>query len=196
MNTSFINNDFDPEVLRRALRHQQHGVAQRGLFKGRWTKVSAWESAAHQRFGRDPLWCVDFDNGIVDEGIHHALDRLTDIDGPTVTLAPWHAGLIDNASFTGVANADTMASHTGWIENEDYSESVRQQLNFAAAAARTISDSVSYSINATVTIKGLFVTSDNTKGGTTGTLFSTALFGTPPSLVSGNTLTANYSLSD
>ena len=193
MNTSFINNDFDPEVLRRALRHQRHGVAQRGLFKGRWTGVTAWKGKPKQS---ELLWSVDFPNGITDEGIHHALDRLTDITGPTVTLAPWHAGLIDNASFTGVADADTMASHTGWIENQNYSEAVRQQLNFSAAAARTISDSVSFSINATVTIKGLYVTSDNTKGGTTGTLFSTALFATPPSLVSGNTLTANYSLSD
>lgn len=192
MNISFINNDFDPEVLRRALRHQRHGVAH-GIFKGRWTGVTAWKGRPNHS---EMLWSIDFPNGIVDTGIHHALDRFTDITGPTVTLAPWHAGLIDNASFTGVADADTMASHTGWIENQAFSEAVRQQLNFAAAAARTISDSVSYSINATVTIKGLFVTSDNTKGGTTGTLFSTALFATPPTLVNGNTLTANYSLSD
>ena len=135
MNTSFINNDFDPEFLRRALRNQRRCA--HNFFCGRWTNVRAWESAEHQRFGHDPLWSVDFDNGIVDEGIHHALDRFTDITGPTVTLAPWHAGLIDNASFTGIDDTDTMSSHTGWIVNTDYSESVRQQLNFSAAAART-----------------------------------------------------------
>jgi hypothetical protein len=190
---SFINNDFDPEVLRRALRRQRVGVAQQGFIRGRWTGVQAWKGRPNQS---ELLWSVDFPNGITDEGIHHALDRFTDITGPEPTLAPWHAGLIDNASFTGVDTSDTMASHTGWIENQDFSESVRQQLNFSAAATRTISDSVSFSINATVTIRGLFVTSDNTKGGTSGTLFSTALFATPPSLVSGNSLTANYSLSD
>jgi len=193
---SFINNDFDPEVLRRALRHQRHGdVSQQGFMHGHW-RVRAWESAEHQRLGHDPLWSEDLSNGITDEGIHHALDRLTDIDAPTVTLAPWHAGLIDNVSFTGVADLDTMVSHTGWIENTQYSESVRQQLNFSSATGRTISDTVSFSINATVALKGLFIPSDNTKSGTTGTLFSTALFASVVNLISGNTFTANYSLSD
>ena len=49
---------------------------------------------------------------------------------------------------------------------------------------------------ATAIITGAFVVGDNTKGGTTGILFSTALFGTPPSLIASNVLTANYSLSD
>lgn len=188
---NFINNDFDPEVLRRALRRQQVGVAQRGFIRGRWTGVTAWKGEA---FNSQKLWEVDFNNGITDVGIHFALDRLTNVGSPSALS--WYAGLIDNTSFTGVADTDTMASHSGWIENVDYSESVRQTLNFSAAASRTISDSVSFSINATVTIKGLFVNSDNTKSGTTGTLFSTALFATAPALVSGNTLTANYSLSD
>ena len=192
MNHSFINNDFDPEVLRQALRSQQVGVSQ-GFFRGRWTGVTAWEGLPNQS---KKLWMVDFPNGITDIGIHHALDRFTDIDAPTVTVAPWHAGLIDNASFSGVDATDTMSSHTGWIENTDYSESVRQQLNFASAAARTITDTVTFSINATVTIKGLFITSDNTKGGTSGVLFSTALFASNAVLVSGNSLTSQYSLSD
>ena len=191
MNYDFMNHDFDPALLARAIEAIQDGR----LIRGRWN-VKAWESKAHELDGTSPIAVAEFSNGITDEGIHHVLDRFTDFTGPEPTLAPWYAGLIDSSGFTGVDASDTMASHTGWTENQSYSESVRQTLSFGAAAARAISDSVSFSINATVTIQGLFVPSDNTKGGTSGTLFSTALFSTPPALVSGNTLTANYTLSD
>lgn len=191
-NYDFLNHDFDPALLARAIEQIQSG---RNFVKGHW-EVQGWESAAHQADGKSPIFCVEIDNGITNEGIHHVLDRFTNIDAPTVTLAPWNAGLIDNAGFSGVNDADTMASHSSWVENEDYDESVRQALSFASATGRAISDSVSYTMNATKTIQGLFVTSDNTKGGTSGTLFSTAIFSSPPALVSGNTLTANYTLSD
>ncbi len=192
MTYDFMNHDFDPALLARAIEQIESG---RKFVRGHW-EVKAWESKAHEADGTSPILCVEFPNGITDLGIAHVLDRFTDFAGPEVTLAPWHAGLIDNAGFTGVADADTMGSHSGWTESQAYSESVRQALTFGAAATRSISDSVSFSINATVTIQGLFVTSDNVKGATSGTLFSTALFSTPPALVDGNTLTANYTLSD
>lgn len=141
------------------------------------------------------LTLPDSPNGITDVGIHYLLDA--GFRG-TSQLSNWYAGLIDNASFTGVAAADTMASHSGWVENQDYDETVRQTLAFAAASSRSISHQVSFTMNATgtVTLRGVFVNSDNTKGGTTGTLWATALFSTQPSLVSGNVLTVNYSLTD
>jgi len=192
MSYGFLNRDFDPALLARAIDQIKSG---RKFLTGHWS-VAGWESKAHEADGTSPIFSMEQPNGIVDTGIHHVLDRFNDTAGPEATLAPWYAGLIDNASFTGLADADTMASHAGWIENQDYSESVRQTLSFAAAASRSISDSVSFSINATVTIEGLFVSSDSTKGGTSGTLFSTAQFASAPALVSGNTLTANYTLSD
>lgn len=193
MTYDFMNHDFDPALLARAIEQIESG---RKFLIGRWSNVQAWESKAHERDGMSPMWTTEFPNGITDEGIHHVLDRFTDITAPTLTLAPWAAGLIDASGFTGVADADTMSSHSGWTEATQYDESVRQNLAFSAAATRAISDSVSFAINATKTIQGLFVSSDNTKSGTSGTLFSTALFATPPALVSGNTLTANYTLSD
>ena len=160
---------------------------------GKW-RIRTWESLAHAKDGRDPMDEFEQRNGITDVGIHFVLDRFTDVGTPSALA--WYAGLIDNSGFTGLAAADTMASHAGWTESTAYSESVRQTLSFSAAASRTISDSVTFSINATVTINGLFINSDNTKSGTTGTLFSTASFASTASLVSGNALTANYSLSD
>jgi hypothetical protein len=201
-NFSEFNRDFDPDKLREYLSSLNQDtlgnvLAEMGhrFLAGKWRSICAWRDQAHADSRKDPLWHLALQpNGITDVGIHYALDRFTNVGSPGANT--WYAGLVDNAGFTGDSPSDTMASHSGWTENQDYSEAVRQTLAFSAAASRTISDSVSFSINATVTIRGLFVTSDNTKGGTTGTLFSTALFGTPPALVSGNVLTANYSLSD
>lgn len=193
MNYNFMNQDFDPSRLT-----QVQSIGNSGLIRGRWTGVSAWKNAAHRAaflagYAVSPLWSFDFPNGITDEGIHYVLD--TSFRG-TAADSTWFAGLIDNAGFSGVNPSDVMSSHSGWTENQGYDESVRQTLAFSAAATRSISDSVSFTMNGTITIKGLFITGDNTKGGTTGILFSTALFGTPPALVAGNVLTANYSLSD
>jgi hypothetical protein len=55
---------------------------------------------------------------------------------------------------------------------------------------------VVFTINSTVTIAGAFVTNNNTKGGTTGTLFSVGNFtvGDRP-VVSGDTLNVTYTFS-
>jgi hypothetical protein len=145
-----------------------------------------------------PLWECDQPNGITNTGIHYLLEVgfRSDAMAPVAQIAPWFAGLIDDASFTAVAAADTPASHAGWIEAVAYTEADRQTLAFGAAAARAITAQVAFTMNATKTLRGIFVISDDTKSGTSGTLWSTALFGTPPTVVNGNVLTANYSLTD
>jgi hypothetical protein len=54
-----------------------------------------------------------------------------------------------------------------------------------------------FSINATTVVGGAFLTSNNTKGGSTGTLYSAADFSAPGdrSVVSGDTLSVTYTLS-
>jgi hypothetical protein len=184
----------------------EHKVTYReSVVHGIWQHIRIWESEAHYRLFKagwavKPLLILpDQPNGITDEGMHYLLEVgfRSDAGMPVSQIAPWYAGLIDNAGFTGDNPSDTMASHTGWTEiTTQYNEASRQTLAFPAASSRTITASVSFTMNASKTIQGIFVTSNNTKGGTTGTLWSTALFSTPPSLVTGNVLTANYSLTD
>lgn len=176
------------------------------LFYGKWHDIKVWanaEDAERYRAGDltvQPLFCLpDQRNGITDEGIHYVLEvAFRDGDAPDpAQIAAWFAGLINDASFTGVAAGDTMASHAGWIETHTtYDEATRVADAFTAAAARAITSSFAFTMNDSVTVRGIFITSVNTKGGTTGTLFSTALFASPPTLVAGNVLTANYSLTD
>lgn len=186
-------------------------VANKGFLRGKWHGVKVFDTpAAFRNFKRGLLlpgsdeWyrsvreLPDFSNGITDVGIHYALEVVLRGDAmtPVAQSAPWFGGLIDNAGYSGVAPGDTSASHSGWVESDDYSETDRPTIPFAAAATRACTATISWTMNATKTIKGIFLIDDDAKNGTTGVLFSTALFSSPPTLVNGNVLTANYSLTD
>lgn len=182
--------------------NQLKSIGQRFFLRGRWENTRVFENADHHADFRKwgaayvkPLWELALQpNGITNEGIHYNLDTaFTNNDTAETT---WYAGLINNSGYTGVDATDTMASHSGWTESTDYDESNRQTLSFAAASSRSITAEVSFTMNATVTINGLFVVTNNTKGGTTGVLWSTALYSSAPDLTSGNVLTSNYTLSD
>lgn len=148
----------------------------------------------HRNKAGELIGVYDVPNGIVDEGLNHILE--TEFNGGT-PITTWYMGLIDNASFSALANADTMASHAGWIENDDYDEATRPEWTAGTAASRQITNAstVDFSINATVTLKGIFITSNNTKAGTTGTLWSTASFSSNVSANNGDTLKVTYTVS-
>lgn len=119
------------------------------------------------------------------------------IRGTTQTTA-WYMGLVDNSGFSTFAAADTAASHAGWSENQNYSNSPRPQWSPGSASSQSItnSSSVNFSMTGTVTIRGIFIISNSTIGGTTGTLFSEAAYsGGNQSVNNGDTLQNTYSLS-
>lgn len=117
--------------------------------------------------------------------------------------AAWYLGLYGSGSTNNPAASDTMGSHAGWTEVTAYSQSTRPQCVFGTpttADPSVVSNSASvavFSINGTTTVGGAFLTTDNTKGGTTGTLFSAADFQSPGdrAVVSGDTLNVTYTFS-
>lgn len=116
----------------------------------------------------------------------------------TTATATWYLGLVDNAGFTAFAAADTSASHTGWAESTAYSNSTRIAWSPGASSSQAVTNGTTadFSMNATATIKGLFVIAVSTKGGSTGLLFSTAAFsGGNQSVNSGDTLKVTYTVS-
>lgn len=140
-------------------------------------------------------WRDEFPNLVVNEGLQYMND--TFFDGVTYS-AVWYLGLITGpGSGTVFAAADTMLSHGGWSEDTTYSNATRPQVTFGAA---TLADpsviattATSFSINGTTTVAGAFLTTDNTKGGTTGILFSASDFtGGDRLLQSGDTLNVTY----
>lgn len=139
------------------------------------------------------LWEERIDNLVTTVGGNFALDTLLSGSGYT---AAWYIGLIGATGYTTGPNlADTAASHGGWAESTAYSNAARGATSWNAASAKSkaLSAGVSFTINATDSIKGMFLISNSAKGGTTGTLYSAGLFtGGDQPVVSGNVLTVSY----
>lgn len=117
--------------------------------------------------------------------------------------ATWYIGLYGAGASNTPAATDTMSSHAGWTEETGYSQSTRPACSFGTpttanpSVATNSGSPAVFSINATATIGGAFLTSNNTKGGSTGTLYSASDFTSPGdrSVVSGDTLNVTYTLS-
>jgi hypothetical protein len=145
-------------------------------------------------------WAADSKNLVVNVGLQYmAGSALT----ATAQITTWYLGLYGAGTSNTPAAGDTMASHAGWTEVVPYSNANRVTATLAAAtlanpsvATNSASPAV-FNINATSTVGGAFLTSDNTKSGSTGTLFSAADFGSPGdrSVVSGDTLSVTYTFS-
>jgi len=141
-------------------------------------------------------WIEEVDNIIVNVGLDHCLDIILD-GGSQITT--WYVGI--KATGAPVA-ADTMPSHAGWTEITDYSQSVRQTWTGGTVSSQSIDNSASpasFTINQDSTvIFGAFLTSSNTKSGTTGTLWSAGDFASSKSLDNGEILeiTITYTSAD
>ena len=134
------------------------------------------------------------DNMTTNDGLNHQIG--VELAG-TAQITTWYGALIANSGYSALAAGDTMASHAGWTEDQNYSESVRQTWTPGAVSGQQVTNptAMTFTMNATTTIRGAFLTSSNTKGGTTGTLFATGLFDATQALVSGNTLKVTYTYS-
>lgn len=145
-------------------------------------------------------WELDTPNLVVNVGAQYMCGvALTS----TTQVTTWYLGLYGAAASNNPAAGDTMASHAGWTEITAYSEATRPTCTFAAATlanpsvATNTASKATFTINGTATVGGAFLTSNNTKGGTTGTLFSAADFGSPGdrAVVSGDVLSVTYTFS-
>ena len=238
-----------------------------------------FHAAIHRRDGRvDDL---GFFNGVTNLGFNLMLDstfRSASMGGqtPAAPVPTWYLGLISNASYSSINVTDTMASHSGWLEDSThytpptftgavnngggYSSGVstmtingvsqaiagRDPVHVAGngtvysitstvggstptsvtftptlsasaansavitfgnsrptwvpaqAASKSITNtsSVNFAMNNDNTIiQGIFVTSDNTLGGTAGFLWSAGLFGSAQTLFNGDSLKITYTVS-
>lgn len=143
-------------------------------------------------------WVAEENNLVVNVGLQYMAGvALTS----TAQSTTWYLGLITGPGVTTAAG-DTMASK-GWTEFTGYSNANRVTATLTAATNANPSvvtnsgSPANFNINATGTVGGAFLTSDNTKGGTSGTLFSEKAFSSPGdrSVVSGDILAVTYTFS-
>jgi hypothetical protein len=136
-------------------------------------------------------WEDTFKNLVVTVGKN---DLLTQYFKGAAYTAAWYLGLVDGASTPTYSAADTMSSHAGWTESTAYSNGTRPAPSFGTASAGSLATTATaFNINGTATIAGAFMTTNNTKGGTTGTLYSAGNFGGGNrSVANGDTLNVTY----
>lgn len=147
-------------------------------------------------------WTDTIENLVTNDGKKYLLDTLFAGSGFTQS---WAMGLVDGTSaptFNGAT--DVMGGHAGWTENTAYSNASRVAPGWSAATATgggagtagtgsKVSTAVSFNINAAATIAGCFLTTVNTKGGTTGILYSAGAFtGGNKVVANGDTLNVTY----
>lgn len=139
------------------------------------------------------LATYDFPNGITNEGKNTIFDVMFNT-GTQITT--WYIGLISLSGYSALADADTLASHAGWTEFTGYSQANRVTWGSGASASQVVTNATpaTFSMNATGTVKGIFIASNNTKGGTTGKLWATALFTADVPVLSGDELKITYTL--
>jgi hypothetical protein len=141
-------------------------------------------------------WTDEFDNLVTTVGKNDLLDKYL---GGTSYSATWYLGLIGSTSYTtGPAVGDSASSHGGWTEFTGYSQSTRVAPTFAAASggSKSVSSASTFSINSTETVKGTFLISISTKGGTTGILYSAGTFtGGDKTVANGDVVSVTYTAS-
>lgn len=141
-------------------------------------RVECWRAGAL-------IWVEEVPNLVVNAGLDDLLDKY--FKGSTYSAAHY-VGL----KGTGiVAAGDTMASHAGWSEIADYDEATRPAYTPGTVSGQSVSNTASaaeFTINATVTVDGAFLTTDATKSGTTGTLYGAVDFAAPRSVIDNDVL--------
>ena len=149
-----------------------------------------WDVVCYDSDGQEK-WRESNRNLVTTEGLNHVLSIV--LDGGT-QITGWYVALKGAGS---AAAGDTMSSHSGWSEDVTYSDSYRQTLTLGTASSGSIdntSNKAVFTINGTATVAGAFITSSNTKSGTTGTLYGAVDFSSSRSVISGDTLTVTVTL--
>jgi hypothetical protein len=134
-------------------------------------------------------------NGVTNVGKNSILDIYFN-SGTQIASSSWVIGLIDNSGFTALAASDTMGSHAGWTEFTGYSQSTRVAWGQGSASSQTVTNGTpgTFDCSSSGTVNGIFITSNSTKGGTSGLLWSNGSFGAPVPVVSGDSLKISYSI--
>ena len=145
-------------------------------------------------------WEEEAPNLVVNVGLQDMTAKY--FTGSAYTAA-WYIGLYGSGATNSPAAGDTMSSHAGWTEVVAYSQATRPACTFGTpttanpSVATNSASPATFSINATTTVGGAFLTSNSTKSGTTGTLYSAADFSSPGdrAVTNGDTLSVTYTLS-
>lgn len=143
----------------------------------------------------EPKWEMEVHNLVTTAGLSDSQDKYFSGSGYT---AAWYLFLMSGTGYTTGPNAaDTAASHSGWTEELNYSQTARPTAVFgnSVSGVKSFSSPLVFSMNpvSQITVKGSGLISSSTKGGTTGVLYSVgASTQGDQTFNSGDTINATY----
>lgn len=134
-------------------------------------------------------------NLVPTEGLNHFLN--VEFKGAT-QIGTWYLGVYEG-NYTPVSTITAATISAAATETTAYNETTRVAFVPGTVASGAVDNSASraeFTLNATKTIYGGFLSSASAKGATTGVLVSAVKFSSPKSLVSGDVLrvTASFTL--
>jgi hypothetical protein len=132
-------------------------------------------------------------NIVVDQGLDHILDVAF---SAATQLTTWYIAPFEG-NYTPLSTDTSADIASNATESTAYSEANRVTWVEAGVSSQSITNSASpadFSINATKTMYGAFLISNNTKSGTTGTLAAASRFAASRSVVNLDTLSITYTL--
>ena len=138
------------------------------------------------------IWTEEFDNLVVTTGLNKLLDATLKTG---LTSPSWYVGLKGTGS---VVAGDTMSSHSGWSEIVPYSDTNRPAFTPGTISGGSVDNSASkatFNINGTSTVYGAFLVDNNTKSGSTGTLYGAGDFASARGVQDGDTLNVTITAS-
>ncbi len=145
---------------------------------------------------------IEVPNAVTDLGKNSVLDVY---HGRTTHPGPFYIGLIEkndgtNDTYTAVNTTDTSSSHVGWVEYSGYDQTVRQPWTPTTASSQSVTGTAAStftmpgSVLAGSSIAGLFLTTSDAKGGTSGLLWATAPFAGPATFAATDQFRVTYTV--
>lgn len=186
---------FDTEIFQRSrellrqLANHQYEVTPSGIYFEK-TQALIGGTVGHLLNGRD--YRLD-DNTWTTEGLNYLLDTGFNRSSAATAfyVAPFSGNVTPASTLTAATFTSTLTEATG------YAESARPEYTEAAAASGSTNNTSSraeITANATITVWGCGLLSVSTKSSTSGVCLAAAKFSASRSLVSGDVLAFDYTL--
>jgi hypothetical protein len=158
---------------------------------GEFVMAGVWKGELYRR-GR-LIDQFEEPNIIVNEGLNNVLDVQF---GGSAQADPWYIGVFEG-NYTPVATVAAATIAAASTESTAYASATRPEWVDAAAASQSKDNSASrasFVFNATKTIYGAFLVSNNVKSGTAGVLFSAARFASSKAVENLDELLLTYTI--
>ena len=182
-----------------------HSAIAKEILKGKFEKTEGGDlylpgskvyvGGVFEHWVNDDMSTLQADgNIVVDQGLNHILDST--LSG-AAQLSSWYIGIYKNnytvLSTDSASNIASAASEV--VATTDVAETVREIWTDAGASGKAITNSASpasYTANASISVYGAFLISNNTIGGATGTLMAGAKFTAVRNLAATDVLNVTY----